>query len=380
VTQPTQLVEIFFDTTWEDVTSFVRNINITRGKSRELDRYPAGTATFEFDNNDRRFDPTYSLSPYAGNIVPLKRIRVSSNGKMQFTGSIQDWNLSYTPNGNNIASVICADDTRLIANEVLPETLTESEFSGQRINRVLDLISWPIDRRDVDNGAQLLGADTIPTNAKAIEYLQLVADSEPGAVFIGKDGKVVFRDRTIAPTSTIPSLSDSGTAIPYTDLSVIYGSEMLYNQIFITNAITSGTAVASSPESQALYGTLALELDGYLQANQEDTQDIANFYANKFGNPEYRFESVSVVLQNVTATQQNQLLDIDMNGIVEVRFTPGNPKVGDQIVEYGEVIGITHDISQTSHKISFKLATLNNTFLVLDDPIFGRLDTNALAW
>lgn len=77
-----------------DVTSRVKTISIQRGRSNLFSTFPAGQASIELNNHDRAFDPLYAESPYAGNIIPRRQIRVTSGGIVQFTGWIDDWNLS----------------------------------------------------------------------------------------------------------------------------------------------------------------------------------------------------------------------------------------------------------------------------------------------
>ena len=42
---------------YADLTSYVESINITRGRSRQLDQFNAGTATVSFNNSTRILDP-----------------------------------------------------------------------------------------------------------------------------------------------------------------------------------------------------------------------------------------------------------------------------------------------------------------------------------
>ena len=77
-------------TLFYDVTSFVKTIDITRGRTQQFTTFPAGQCDVAFNNHLRTFDPLYDLSPYAGNIVPRREIRVSSNGTLTFTGWIED--------------------------------------------------------------------------------------------------------------------------------------------------------------------------------------------------------------------------------------------------------------------------------------------------
>lgn len=71
--------ELFYD-----VTDFVRAVSVKRGKSRQLDKYTAGIANIEFNNNTRVFDPENASSPYFGQIIPKRTIKVSTGGSAVF--------------------------------------------------------------------------------------------------------------------------------------------------------------------------------------------------------------------------------------------------------------------------------------------------------
>ncbi|WP_314411358.1 LamG-like jellyroll fold domain-containing protein [Streptomyces kroppenstedtii] len=66
--------------TWTDITRYadmVRGINITRGAADELSETQPGTATLTLDNDDGRFTPGNSLSPYAPFVRRNAPIRIS---------------------------------------------------------------------------------------------------------------------------------------------------------------------------------------------------------------------------------------------------------------------------------------------------------------
>ena len=68
-------------------------------------------------------------------------------------------------------------------------------ISADKINAILDALDWPTDSRDLDTGRARLAAETIADNTNAATYLQKVEASDPGALFVAKDGSLTFRDR-----------------------------------------------------------------------------------------------------------------------------------------------------------------------------------------
>lgn len=184
-----------------DMTDYVYSVSVTRGKNRELDRFNAGTCSVTLNNQNRIFDPFNFESPFAGNIVPRRRVRVSTDGVTQFVGAIDDWNFDYSVDGVSTASISGSDDFSLLARQVLSGALLPEEASGARVGRVLDMASvgWPASARVLDAGKSILAAET-PTG-NALDYLQTVNDSEVGLLFVGKNGSMYFVDRSNTPTT-----------------------------------------------------------------------------------------------------------------------------------------------------------------------------------
>jgi hypothetical protein len=364
-----------------DVTSLVQSVAIQRGKNRQLDQFDSGLANIVFNNNDRTFDPEYALSPYAGQIVPKRQVRISSGGIVQFLGLVDDWNLSYEPNGDSIAAAACSDATSSFATQTLSTRTNSVQKSGERINAILDLpeINWPASLRDIDTGQMTLGADIIPDNINALTYLRLVESSEPGAFFIGKAGNVIFRDRIAAPVSGGVTLADDGSGIKYQSLRVQYGSELLANEVVVGSDITSTEATALDLTSIDTYGIFNLTRTGLLINDADDVSELATFYANKYSQPEYRFESVEILLDELSAVDQNSLLDLEIGDVVEIKFTPNG--IAPAISKYAEIIRIDNSIDLDNHIMSLGFSTLDFALLVLDDAQFGKLDAgNALAF
>lgn len=364
-----------------DVTGLVQSVAIQRGKNRQLDQFDSGLANIVFNNNDRTFDPEYALSPYAGQIVPKRQVRISSGGIVQFAGLVDDWNLTYAPNGDSTASAACSDATSSFATQTIATRTNSVQKSGERINAILDLpeINWPSTLRDVDTGLMTLGADTIADNTNALTYLRLVERSEPGAFFIGKSGNVIFRDRIAAPTSQGVTLADDGSGIKYQSLRVQYGSELLANEIVVSSEISSYEVTTLDLESIDTYGIFNLTRTGLLINANGDVDELAEFYANKYSQPEYRFESVEVLLDELTDQEQSDLLGLEIGDVVQIKFTPNG--IAPAISKYAEIIRIDNSIDLDNHIMSLGFSTLDFALLVLDDAQFGKLDAgNALAF
>lgn len=367
-------------TLFYDVTSKVKSIAISRGKNRELDTYETGLANVVFNNQDRTFDPEYEASPYYGQIIPRRSIRIRSAGEYIFWGVVDDWNLDYDTDGDNTASASCSDAFSFFTTQTLTAGTATPQKTGERINTILSSadVAWPLSERTIETGVQDLGADVIADATNALDYLRTVAASEPGSFFIGGNGHVVFRDRRTAPTSGGITLADDGTGIRYYGMKVVYGSELLYNEVEI-GSVAAGTAIAVDTDSAGEYGVRNLTQSGLLMSDPAAVEELAVYYTQKYSKPEYRFEEVSIQVDQLSAGEQAQILGLELGDVVQIKFTPGG--VAPAISKYAEIIRIDSGIDPIFHVITLGFSTLDFALLVLDDPVFGKLDNgNALAF
>jgi hypothetical protein len=362
-----------------DITGDVTGFTIRRGKANDIGNFSSGEAVVELNNRNRYYDPTYEASPYYGNIIPKRQVRISTNSAIQYFGSVDDWNLAYTSNGDAVASFVTSDGFAELSNQTLAGGTSVPQFSGARVNAVLNDpdVDWAADNRQIDTGSAYLGADVIAADTNALSYIQKVEQSELGRFFIAKDGKATFQDRTVAPSSVgLLELSNTGTGIPYQDLVVMYGSEDLANEIVATSVITSTTVVANDTDSQNAYGIYNLTLNDLLLNSDADLTSTALFLAAKYSQPQYRFDSLNVRLNSLTTGQQNQILALELGSVVKVTFLPSN--LPPAIVKYAEIIRLNHSVDIAGeHIVNLGLATVDLTYLVLDDPVFGMLDTTS---
>ena len=360
-------------TLFYDVTDYVIGINSNRGRSRELDKYNAGSLEVIFDNTTRVFDPEYVDSPFNGQIIPHRQIRVQSNGTAVFYGLIDDWNLNYNPSGDNTASAVASDGFTLLAQQSLSAHTATPQLTGARIQAVLDRpeVGWPTDSRNIDLGQVDLQGDTVSEGAGVLTYLQVVEQTEPGSLFISKDGYVTFQDSLTGPSSaTSVDLTDDGSGIPFSGINVVYGSELLYNRVVVTRAGGS-PQVAEDIDSQNAYGISSLNLDGLLFTNDGDSLTLAQYLVQQYSEPEYRFDSLTIQMSELSTVQQNQVLTLELTDQVRIKFTPNN--IGDPIVKYARITGIEHRVGIFVHELTFRFETLDYAAFVLDDAIFGVL-------
>jgi hypothetical protein len=364
-----------------DVSAYVMNISVNRGKSRALDRYNAGQVSVTFDNRNRYFDPTYEASPFYGQIVPRRDVRIWSNGVIVFYGTTDDWNLDYSPSGESTATLSAYDGFAFLAQQTLtPQTFT-SQLSGARVSAVLDDVSvaWPAAQRSIDAGDETLQGDAVTVENNVLAYLQQIETSEPGEVFIAKNGDLRFISRNaVSASSGAPVLSDTGSGIRYSQVRVVYGSELLYTQTELSRKGSSTTVQVNDTSAQQTYGIRTLSSPDLLLNSDDRLVEFGNYLLGQYNEPEYRFEAVDVLFSQLTTGEQNTLLGLELGSICRIDFTPNG--IAPAISKYAKVISINHQATLTEHKMTLGLGTLTANTFVLDDVAFGILDTGILAF
>lgn len=369
-----------------DVTDRLLKVSVTRGKNSTLDRIDAGQTNAAFDNSDRTFDPLYVNGPYYGQLIPRRALRVSANNKPVFLGSIDDLDITYEPGNRSTTTFNAADAFSVLTISGLNEFTPSSELSGARINTVLNRpeIAWPAEQRNIDTGNSTMLAALVEEATSALEYLQLVGSSEFGNLFIAKDGKITFRERNAVPNTPSVLFTDEIVGgeylgIPFSTVNNVYGSENLYNRIVISNAESPAkTATAEDAESQLLYGPRTYSATGLLIQEQTQLDFLADFLLASFKEPQYRFDSISVVMDILTPAQQDTLLDLEIGDIVQVRFMPSG--IAPAVEQYCRVIGVAHDWSDAQKLTTFGLETLDFAIFILDNAVLGELDNDRLAY
>ena len=355
---------------YEEIPQGVIAVSTSRGRNRDLERTKSGQLSVALQNQDRFFDPLNTSSPFNAYVVPRRPVRVFAEGTPVFTGFIDDWDFTYSPGGNSKASFNGSDGFSIFARNVNENDAAPEELTGARLNRVLDqlTVDWPSAERDIEDGNSTLAAGVVADNA--LSYItETVEASEQGLVFMSKDGKVAFRERLTVPVISPVTFSDDGTGIPYEDVRISFGTDLMVNQAIVT--FPGGTAMSQDLTSQVTYGiterTLDTELSSLAQA-----EAIADYLIERYSEPEYRVESVTVNLTALSDAQVDDVLGLELGDQARLVFTPNS--VGSPISVLNRVIGISHDVAIDEHRVTFNFEQLPFLFFILDDGTFGILD------
>ena len=354
------------DIAFTPVPQGVYAVSTSRGRDKDIGRTSAGSLSLGLRNEDRFFDPL--VGEFRRFTFPRLPVRVSVESEPIFTGFVDDWNYSYSPNGDSVASVEATDTFSRFARQVNAGGSAVQESTGARLERVLDQATLNyLGPRDIDTGNSTLAAGELG-NDSALQYmLDIVEQSEQGLVFMAGDGTFTFRERLLSTVSDPVAFGNNG--IPFVGLEIEFGSEDLVNQAIVTGP--DGTAIVEDLTSQVTYGITALQIDTQL-SSFAGLEGLAEFMIQRYSEPEYRFRSLTTNLRGLSPAQVTDVLSVDIGDQVDVTFTPNN--IPPAVSIRNRVIGLSHDISLDQHLVSFNFEQLPFAFFVLDDATFGKLD------
>jgi hypothetical protein len=365
-----------------DLTSQVLSIGITRGRNRELEQFNAGTATVRFKDPQRILDPLNASSPYYPYVGPRQPIQIYANGIQIYSGFVTDWELDYDfVVAGDVNTALCSDAFTVLANQNMNQWTPSEQLSGARVEAVLNRPEVTYQGQYIiKTGSSTLGAFQIAAGTNVLTYLQNVATSEQGYLFINAYGSLVFLGRSYnLPVSSL-TFSDTGSAVPYSALTNAFGDELLYNYIQTQSPAGTSPEVTSDATSIALYQAQQYSKLDLLNSTTTEVAALGNYLLGRYKDPVLRFTGLGVQLAALSDANQTLVLSADISEISSVTktFSTGTPTTVTQNVF---ISGISHQIKPGDHRVTFTFESIdNNGYFTLDSSLFGVLDQNLLAF
>ena len=225
-TQTALSIEVAFTTgaletpAWEDVTADVRFWDVSRGRSRELERHQPGRATVVLGNLSRQYDSVYADGPHFGDIRPMRRIRIREtfNGVTYpvFDGFVDRWDLDYPAVGKDATATVTATDAfKVFARTDLGFSVYDNEVLADN-----PVIYWRLDEPNADQTLGALNAGTLgptgdgtyqgPVKSRGVQGL---ITKDPGTAIQVQDpgGLVSVPDMGVSIADGDFDISDTGS-------------------------------------------------------------------------------------------------------------------------------------------------------------------------
>jgi len=372
-------------TDFVDITQYVTNININRGRSSQLDSFPSSSCTVVADDRaaDRYFDPLNTSSAwYSGGtvgIAPRRKFEVyggTAGTQAMFSGFVYDLNIDYADPNLSTATIVSTDALGQLGQTVLTAFNPSSQLTSARVSAILDRpeVAFSTALRSIETGVATCGTVAYDDATNVLQALQDVATAEGGRLFVDRSGLLNFDARVGASSGTAVASFGGTAGLPIQSLSNEYGAETVLNRVAVQ--IDGGTAssVASGTASQGEYGIKTVSLTGVPLVDNASGSALASFLLSRFENPTVNFSGFTVLLNALTAAQQEVVAGLEIGDLVSVSktFNVGSPATVSQNVV---VESIRHSINPQRHDVTVGLGQIRLAFVLdtsnLDDPDYG---------
>jgi hypothetical protein len=376
-----------------DVSNIALQVSIRRGRNRILNRFEAGLATVVLEDNNGDWSPQNLSSPYAGKLLPLRKIRIyadyddggGTDRYYLYSGYITAYNSTYGLGIDETSRVTlqCVDGFRLLNNigiSAVPGT-NFPQLSGARVNALLDVVSWPSSQRDIDAGTSTLIADPGTSDRDLLTALQLVEVSEFGGFFIDAEGNATFLSReTVSEKAdeTPTVFADDGSAITYNQIEFANDDTLLVNDVTVTRLNGTPQNVFDQPSIDTFF-LHSGQRQGILVQTDAEALDQAQTLLVARKNTTDRIDSMTINLLDSSApTKIVAGLALEIFDLVNVTKTvPGGSTITKELF----VQGVQHDI--TNSMFTTKILTaepLIQAFILDSTTDQGRLGSGILSY
>lgn len=371
-------------TQFADITEYVTNVSYTRGRRKTDYQFGAGMMNFTMIDETGILGPYDSTSPYYDpaneepGLAPMRQVRLKRENTYIFIGTVMGYDYEFAKAGYNTVNVQCADDFYKLAQTQMAAFNPSSQLSGARINTVLALPEVDYNgTTDIDPGTVNLGHDSpynVDAGTNTLAYLQQINQAEQGRLFMAADGELVFQPR-IGNTLQAPTVAftDNGTGTKYTDLAIAFDADDVINRVYI-EALDGKTATDTEAASIAKYFTQSLSITNSLLHNQSEIDDLAAYLLEP--EPAPRYTSLTTTYSRLTETERDDVTALDIGDTISI--TKDIPNLLTPIESTLSIEGIQGNINVTNgHTITFYTSAAALVYaLILDDAIYGKLDSN----
>ena len=369
-----------------DVSDQIDYITTNRGRQAEADQFQTGTLSLRIVDQSGSFNPQNPGGPYFGLLSPMRKVQITATYASVtypiFSGFITSYSTTTPQNASDVVyTTITAVDAFRLAQNAQISTVAGSgvQLSGARINALLDAISWPNSMRDIDAGLTTMQAD--PGTARtALNAMQVVETSEYGALYVDASGSFIFLDRSITASSVsgTPTLfNDDGTNIAYNNAVWILNDVLVYNQANVTR---SGGAVQTATDQASIDKYF---LHSYNQQNLlMQTDAVALEYAQAYvaSRAETSVRCDAITLDLYTDNYNTGIIAaLSLDFFDPVTITTNQPGAS-TLTKTLQIFGVSMSISPNLWKVTFTTLEPIIDGFILDNALYGLLDTGVLSY
>lgn len=220
-----------------------------------------------------------------------------------------------------------------------------NDRADQRIGRVLDLLGVPSGLRTLAEASMSVGRFEGGTDA--LTYLQAVARSDRGRLFMSRAGAVTFTARTAdMGASPVVTFADDSTAnaVRFSGFELDLDDRLVANDVTVTGTVDT-TANVTDATSIGEYSRRGLTLDTELPS-LDACSDLARYATGRYAAPVSRGRAWTVhperlLIGSASTRAWATVLARELGDLAAMRRTP---PVGSTLTKTLQITSIAHEI------------------------------------
>lgn len=369
VNAPTITVQFLYNGTWTNVPSTdIREISLTRGRTRPDQRMDAAQAVITFDNRSGDYDPDNSSSPwwYAGQTTlraDLKvRIRATwaSTTYNLYVGFLETTKLN--AGFDATATMTFVDGIAILGRYTAPPLKTPG-FSGEttatRVGRMLTYAKWGTG----SSNRSITGSVTVGATEQDTAIMDIIyecEDAEAGCFYISRTGVATFvnlQNKFSRPTQLSFDDQRAANTVEYYEINTTPGTYQLVNAAIVNYAIKDKKGKKKSVQHKASVAKYGLKLVEVTTKTLKDSNasNLATYLARRNAYPKTLVESISF---NALALDvlypdflETELLDLC---IVKRKTVDGRSQTFELVIE-----GFVHTITPDNWIVTYSTSPVD---------------------
>ena len=226
------------------------------------------------------------------------------------------------------------------------------DTTSERVTRVLDVMDWPDELRDIQVGINTMQSTTLAQDR--LEEMATAADAEGGALFISGDGLVTFKAKDWLvndPRSQTPQLfaGAPGNDVQVVAASTDWSTSRVRNDVRMARKGGTEQRVVSG-QSQALYGPRTFQRYDFENDSDAAVLELANAYLDAFQWDRPRLETVGLYPLNSAGAQEMMNLQLGDRVRIQISTVPGWSYTGEYWVNR-----ISHGVTNDDWNMSIRV-------------------------
>lgn len=369
-----------------DLSSQAGRISIRRGRNLYSDQFEAGSCTVRVYDPNGDWNPENPSSPYFGKLQPLRKLRVSATylgtTYYLFSGYTSKYLYTY-PKGQEIGyvDIVCEDAFRIF-NMAAVSTVTGAtagQTTGTRMNKILDMVSWPSTMRHIETGQNTCQTDP-GTVRSVLDACKRVESSEYGAFYVSTEGDAIFLERNTVTESfgAAPTVfNQDGTGINYANLKFSFDDKLIINHA--TSQRIGGTEQSYTDyDSINQYFIHSVRQSDLLVETDAEALNLARAYVAAHAATTIRIDEMTLDLTTPNYSDGVMAgLSLDYFDVVQIS---NNQQGGSTLTKTLQIMGVAHDITPNTWQTRFSTQEPIIDGFILGSSVSGIIGTSALAY